>query len=51
MIKIMDKVLGLTIVLMAAYTLFMDKVLGLTIVLMAAYTLWAVMTPNHLFIG
>jgi len=29
----------------------MDKVLGLTIVLMAAYTLWAVLTPNHLFIG
>jgi len=29
----------------------MDKVLGLTIVLMAVYTAWAVLTPNHLFIG
>jgi len=29
----------------------MDKVLGLSMVVMAAYTLWAVLTPNHLFIG
>ena len=29
----------------------MDKILGLTLVLMAAYTAWAVLTPNHLFIG
>jgi len=29
----------------------MDKVLGLGMVICAAYTAWAVLTPNHLFIG
>ncbi len=29
----------------------MDKVLGWSMVVFAAYTLWAVLTPNHLFIG
>jgi len=29
----------------------MDKVLGWGMVLCAAYTAWAVLTPNHLFIG
>lgn len=29
----------------------MDKVLGLGMLIMALYTLWAVVTPNHLFIG
>jgi len=29
----------------------MDKVLGLLLVVTAVYTAWAVLTPNHLFIG
>jgi len=29
----------------------MDKVLGWGLVLTAAYTAWAVLTPNHLYIG
>jgi len=29
----------------------MDKVLGLSMVVFAVYTAWAVLTPNHLFIG
>jgi hypothetical protein len=29
----------------------MDKVLGWGMVIMAAFTLWAVITPNHLFVG
>jgi len=29
----------------------MDKVLGLAMVIAAAYTAWAVLTPNHLFVG
>ncbi len=29
----------------------MDKILSLLLVAMAAITLWAVLTPNHLYIG
>jgi len=29
----------------------MDKIIAWGLVLMAAYTLYAVVTPNHLFIG
>jgi hypothetical protein len=29
----------------------MDKVLGLMMLITAVYTAWAVLTPNHLFIG
>ena len=29
----------------------MDKVLALMLVGMAAITVWAVLTPNHLYIG
>lgn len=29
----------------------MDKVLGLAMLITAVYTAWAVLTPNHLFIG
>ncbi len=29
----------------------MDKVLGWGMVLTAVYTAWAVLTPNHLYIG
>ncbi len=29
----------------------MDKILSWGLVIMAAYTLYAVMTPNHLFLG
>jgi hypothetical protein len=29
----------------------MDKVLGWGMVVMAAFTLWAVITPNHLYVG
>jgi len=29
----------------------MDKVLGWGLVISAIYTAWAVLTPNHLFIG
>jgi hypothetical protein len=29
----------------------MDKVLGWGMVVTAVYTAWAVLTPNHLFIG
>ena len=29
----------------------MDKVLGLFMLISAVYTAWAVLTPNHLFIG
>lgn len=29
----------------------MDKIIAWGLVIMAAYTLYAVLTPNHLFIG
>ncbi len=29
----------------------MEKLLSWGLVIMAVYTLWAVITPNHLFIG
>ena len=29
----------------------MDKVLALFMIVAAAYTLYAVLTPNHLFVG
>jgi hypothetical protein len=29
----------------------MDKILGLSMLITAVYTAWAVLTPNHLFIG
>jgi len=29
----------------------MDKVLGWGMVLTAIYTAWAVLTPNHLYVG
>ena len=29
----------------------MDKVLGWMMVVTAVYTAWAVLTPNHLYIG
>jgi hypothetical protein len=29
----------------------MDKILSLILVAMAAITVWAVLTPNHLFVG
>ncbi len=29
----------------------MDKILSLVLVVMAAITVWAVLTPNHLFVG
>jgi hypothetical protein len=29
----------------------MDKVLGWGMVISAIYTAWAVLTPNHLFVG
>lgn len=29
----------------------MDKVLGWFMVLTAVYTAWAVLTPNHLYVG
>ena len=29
----------------------MDKVLGIGMFLAAMFTLWAVLTPNHLYIG
>jgi hypothetical protein len=29
----------------------MDKVLGISMLITAVYTAWAVLTPNHLFIG
>jgi hypothetical protein len=29
----------------------MDKVLGWGMVITAVYTAWAVLTPNHLFVG
>ena len=29
----------------------MDKILSLMLVAMAAITVWAVLTPNHLYIG
>ena len=29
----------------------MDKIISWGLVIMAAYTLWAVVTPNHLFVG
>jgi hypothetical protein len=29
----------------------MDKVLALFMVISAVYTAWAVLTPNHLFVG
>ena len=30
---------------------YMDKVLGFGMLIAALYTLWAVVTPNHLYIG
>jgi len=29
----------------------MDKILGWGMVISAIYTAWAVLTPNHLFVG
>jgi hypothetical protein len=29
----------------------MDKILSLVLVVMAVITVWAVLTPNHLFVG
>jgi hypothetical protein len=29
----------------------MDKILSFVLVVMAAITVWAVLTPNHLFVG
>jgi len=29
----------------------MDKVLSIFLVVLAAFTLWAVVTPNHAFVG
>ncbi len=29
----------------------MDKICAWGLVIMAVYTLWAVVTPNHLFVG
>ncbi len=29
----------------------MEKIISWGLVIMAVYTLWAVITPNHLFIG
>ena len=29
----------------------MDKIIGWGLVVMAVYTLYAVVTPNHLFVG
>jgi len=29
----------------------MEKIIALGLVIMAAYTLFAVVTPNHLFVG
>ena len=29
----------------------MDKICAWGLVIMAIYTLWAVVTPNHLFVG
>jgi hypothetical protein len=29
----------------------MDKLLGLLMAVSAAFTLWAVLTPNHLYVG
>ena len=29
----------------------MDKVLGVLMVITALYTAWAVLTPNHLYVG
>ncbi len=30
---------------------FMDKIITLGLIIMAAISLWAVVTPNHLYIG
>lgn len=30
---------------------YMDKIITIALIISAAYTLWAVVTPNHLFIG
>jgi hypothetical protein len=30
---------------------YMDKILTIGLIIAAAYTLYAVVTPNHLFIG
>ena len=29
----------------------MEKIISWGLLLMAAYTLWAVVTPNHLYVG
>jgi hypothetical protein len=29
----------------------MEKIISWGLVIMAAYTLWAVVTPNHLYVG
>ena len=29
----------------------MEKIISWGLVIMAVYTLWAVVTPNHLFVG
>ncbi len=30
---------------------YMDKIITIALIISAVYTLWAVVTPNHLFIG
>ncbi|HQS67241.1 MAG TPA: hypothetical protein PLM93_08670 [Sulfuricurvum sp.] len=30
---------------------YMDKLIALALVISAAVTLWAVLTPNHLYVG
>jgi hypothetical protein len=30
---------------------YMDKVLGIMMLVTAIYTAWAVLTPNHLYVG
>ncbi len=30
---------------------YMDKIITLGLVILAAITFWAVVTPNHLFVG
>lgn len=30
---------------------YMDKIITVALIISAIYTLWAVVTPNHLFVG
>ncbi len=30
---------------------YMDKIITVALIISAIYTLWAVVTPNHLYIG